>query len=214
MGRNIQVTKDRMLQVGLEMIIEEGYQKVNIKSLAKQLNCSTQPIVWQFGDMETFRKCLTQYAMSYVNGKINSDGVGAIMSFGNVGIVWTETAIEQPNLVKFLFSQMNYQNVEQGDVQCDIRLMMGKETEETLLKAISEQLSCNIQQAQHIMLTLELFTMGLVTMIVFGNVQISKEEARKLLANTCLTQMAGIGVDVKLAESFLYNQKKDGEKHD
>lgn len=212
MGRNVQITKERMLQVGLQMIIDEGYQQVNIKSLAQKLNCSTQPIAWHFGDMENFRKSLAQYAMEYMNDKMKKNSAGAIMSFGNVGIVWLETAINEPNLVRFLFSQMDYRNEANGEVKCDIRSMMGNGSEETLAKAIAEQLSCDIKQSYGIMLTMEMFTMGLVSMIVFGNVKISAEEARKALAETCITQMVGVGVDVKTATEFLHNKQNEGEK--
>lgn len=211
MGRNIQVSRESILQAGLEMIIEEGYQQVTVKTLARKLNCSTQPIVWQFKDMESFRKCLADYAIKYMNEKMSFPDVGAMLSFGSIGIAWVETALEQPNLVKYIFALMDYRdaNKPDGEVKCDLRAMMGAETEETLAKAISAELSCSVEQARHLMLTMELFTMGLVFMIVFGNLKISEEEARAVLGQTCLTQMVGIGVDPKIAEGFLHIRKKE-----
>lgn len=49
MPRSVQITKEKILAAALDILIRDGYYAVNIKSIAKELKCSTQPIAWQYG---------------------------------------------------------------------------------------------------------------------------------------------------------------------
>ena len=51
MPRSVQITKEKILTAALDVLIRDGYLAVNIKSIAKELKCSTQPIAWQFGNI-------------------------------------------------------------------------------------------------------------------------------------------------------------------
>lgn len=39
-----QIPKEMILKTGLDLVIREGYEVINIKRLAKEIGCSTQPI--------------------------------------------------------------------------------------------------------------------------------------------------------------------------
>lgn len=52
--------KDRILKAAMDVLIRDGFSAVNIKSVAKELGCSTQPIAWQFGNMDNMRKALAK----------------------------------------------------------------------------------------------------------------------------------------------------------
>ena len=45
------IPKETILQHALEMLIRDGYSSINIKTLAKKIGCSTQPISWHFGNI-------------------------------------------------------------------------------------------------------------------------------------------------------------------
>lgn len=46
MGSIARIPKDQILDAALKMLIRDGYDSINIKTLAKELGCSTQPISW------------------------------------------------------------------------------------------------------------------------------------------------------------------------
>ena len=46
------IPKETILKAALEMLIEDGYNAITIKTLSNKLGCSTQPISWHFGSME------------------------------------------------------------------------------------------------------------------------------------------------------------------
>ena len=53
MGRKIQITKKIILETALQMLIRDGYTSITVKTLAAEIGCSTQPIVWHFETTHT-----------------------------------------------------------------------------------------------------------------------------------------------------------------
>ena len=49
------IPQEKILKAAFEILNEDGYSNVNIKTIAKKLECSTQPISWHFSNMIEFR---------------------------------------------------------------------------------------------------------------------------------------------------------------
>lgn len=49
-----QVTKEMILGAALRVLMEGGTEAVNVKSLAAELGCSTQPIYLSFDNISSF----------------------------------------------------------------------------------------------------------------------------------------------------------------
>lgn len=97
------VQKEVILKTAFELLLREGYSSINIKTVAKELKCSTQPISRQFGSMEGFRKELLAYCIEQlksffsVKGELVSDIVSGIAK-GYISL-----AFDFPNLYKYLY---------------------------------------------------------------------------------------------------------------
>lgn len=59
-----QVTKEMILGAALRVLMEGGTEAVNVKSLAAELGCSTQPIYLSFDNMDALRKELIPTAVN------------------------------------------------------------------------------------------------------------------------------------------------------
>lgn len=103
MARKVQISKDIILQAALKMLIRDGYSSINIKTLAREIGCSTQPIVWHFDNMEGLRTALAEYAINYAKNKMNSCIENAVEVFEHTGRVYVEMAVKEPNLFRFLY---------------------------------------------------------------------------------------------------------------
>lgn len=57
-----QTTVDQILEKAFEMVRQEGYESLTARKLAKELNCSTQPIYKAFSDMNGLKIELIQKA--------------------------------------------------------------------------------------------------------------------------------------------------------
>lgn len=55
MAPKVKVTKEQILAAALEVVREQGAAALNARSVAKRLNCSTQPIFSNYATMEALR---------------------------------------------------------------------------------------------------------------------------------------------------------------
>ena len=103
MARKVEISKEVILQAALDMLIRDGYSSINIKTLAKEIGCSTQPIVWHFDNMEGLRKALAEYARAYANNQMFPTAQNAVVAFEQTGIGYVKIAAHEPNLFRFLY---------------------------------------------------------------------------------------------------------------
>ena len=103
MARKTQVSKEMILQAALEMLIRDGYSAINIKTLSKEIGCSTQPLVWHFESMAGLRKALAEYALNYANEKMRPCAQNGMDAFAGVGMAYINLAFDEPNLFKYLY---------------------------------------------------------------------------------------------------------------
>lgn len=108
-----QITKDMILNAALKLLKSHGYNAVNIKQLAKELGCSTQPVYLSFSGMDNLRSELLPLAIkefeTYMR-KNQSDGVINLYDLN-----YTRFAKEEPCLFSFLFMRANaYAEIKQA----------------------------------------------------------------------------------------------------
>lgn len=96
-----QVTKEMILGAALRVLMEGGTEAVNVKSLAAELGCSTQPIYLSFDNMDALRKELIPTAVNkFVELMQKECGSTRVHLYG---IEYICLARQQPELFRFLF---------------------------------------------------------------------------------------------------------------
>ncbi|MGM0215115.1 TetR/AcrR family transcriptional regulator [Enterococcus sp. AZ109] len=55
MVRSIRIQREHLIEGSYRLIIEQGFSKFNARNIAKQINCSTQPIYREFENMTNFK---------------------------------------------------------------------------------------------------------------------------------------------------------------
>lgn len=50
------ITREMIIEKALEIAKEKDFSFINARLLAKELNCSTQPIYWSFKNMDDLKK--------------------------------------------------------------------------------------------------------------------------------------------------------------
>ena len=152
------------------MLIEEGYSAINIKTLAKRIGCSTQPISWHFGNMENFRNALTEYALNYANEKMLSASEG-MLAFSNVGIGYIDLAFDEPNLFRYL-----YMSGESGYYAGGFEILTMADTNSAMIEQIANQLGTSADKVSKFFRDTIIYTHGLACFVVSGLIKSTKEE--------------------------------------
>ncbi len=164
------IPKEVILQHALDMLIQEGYSSINIKTLAKKIGCSTQPISWHFGNMENFRNALTEYALNYANNKLLSATEGMV-AFTNVGVGYIDIAFDEPNLFRYL-----YMSGESGYYAGGLDIFTTADTNSAMIGQIANQLNVSEDKVSEFFRNTIIYTHGLACFVVSGLIKATKEE--------------------------------------
>lgn len=81
-------TKEDIIKAAYEIVRKKGIDSLNARALAKELKCSTQPIMYQFSNMEEIKKEVLQKAIetykSYMSKGINEKFVYKSMGYNYI----------------------------------------------------------------------------------------------------------------------------------
>ncbi len=173
MGRKATVTKEQLLQAGLDIIIRRGYSAVTIKSVAEALGCSTQPIVWLFENIEGYRTQLRRYATGYMQSKMAGPSPEQA---AKAGFAYIQMAIDAPNLIRYLRS-------DEQDLRQSGGIAFIFDREQSLLRRQywEKALELPPEDAQAFVDFCILHTEGIVSMLLSGVLPPDAQAACRLL---------------------------------
>lgn len=170
------IPKDMILKKALKILIRDGYEAVNIKALAKEIGCSTQPISWHFGNMEGLRNSLSEYAQEYAVNKLFNMKDNGVESFFNLGLNYLDIAFDEPKLFMFLFM-----NGGSGYTANTLSVFSDLGQNAVITEQLAQQLSISQELAGAYVQDLTVYAHGLASYIATGVLSISKEDAKETL---------------------------------
>ena len=91
-------TRDAMIEGAFQLIKEKGHEFLTARNLAAFLGCSTQPIMYQFPNLDTLRDLAYQRADAFHSEYILAGG-----DLLEIGMRYIRFAEEEPHLFRFLF---------------------------------------------------------------------------------------------------------------
>lgn len=202
LARKVQISKEMILQAALEMLIRKGYSAINIKTLSKEIGCSTQPLVWHFENMEGLRKALAEYALNYANEKMRSCMQNGMEAFVDFGIAYINLAFDEPNLFKYL-----YMSGESGFQAGGFAVLVNADENAVIAGKIAGYVKISKEDASHFLQNIMIYTHGLASFIASGIITSSKEEVKTMVkqtANAFLSQ-----ANVKMTKGEIYANKSN-----
>lgn len=176
MARKTQISKELILRNALEMLIRDGYSSINVKTLSKEIGCSTQPLVWHFGNMEGLRTALAEYALIYANSKIAPAAEDAADAFSQVITAYIQLALREPNLFKFL-----YMNSDSSASLNENDALKSDNSFGELVKRLSDSYQVSGEKIARYLQHTIIYLHGIATLTVAGIVKASEEEVMQMI---------------------------------
>ena len=96
-------TKEAIIEGAFQMIREKGHAFLTARNLAAFLGCSTQPIMYQFPNLDTLRELAYQKADAFHSEYILAGG-----DLLGMGLRYIRFAEEEPQLFRFLFQSGHF----------------------------------------------------------------------------------------------------------
>lgn len=194
MPRSVQITKEKILTAALDILIRDGYSTVNIKSIAKELKCSTQPIAWQFGNMDNMREALTQEAVIYANQKMMPTSTDCIEAFWQIGYAYINLAFDIPNLFRFV-----YMGESKNYCRGGFNSILTDRGNAILIDKLYQYLNISREQAGMLFQRMIVYTHGIVSLVVAGVLNCTKEQVCSMVKEfgSDLLSLTGVNLDLQ-----------------
>ena len=194
MARKATISREVILEAALKMLIRDGYASVNVKTIAAEIGCSTQPIVWHFENMEGLRLALSEYAMEYAAKKAASNYENKLESFEFLGRSYVKMALKEPNLFKFLY-------LGESPMGKPYNLKeVGRAKNKAMITMIAEQTGLNEEQVIRFVRNTIIYSHGIATMIATGVLKGTEKEMMEMINNAADAFILSEGIDPKELE--------------
>lgn len=104
-------TKDAMIEGAFRLIREKGHESLTARNLASFLGCSTQPIMYQFPNLDTLRDLTYKKADAF-----HTEYILAAGDLLEIGLRYVQFAKEEPMLFKLLFQSGRFTGLSLEDL--------------------------------------------------------------------------------------------------
>ena len=157
------VSKQLMIETAFKMLCQEGYGAINIKTLAQEIGCSTQPISRQFGGMEGLRKELLDYCIGFLESFFQTEGDTAFDTIMGVSMGYINLAFEYPNLYKYF-----YMSETEGERMSAIVQNLRVANLAKLLERLEEEYGVNKEAANRFVNNVTFYVHGIASYAAVG----------------------------------------------
>jgi len=165
------ITREMILERSFEMFCREGMEVVNARSVAKALNCSTQPIFSYFSGMEDLKTALEQKAKELFESALKVDMMPGDPLI-NIGCAYARFAAEQPCLFTHLFM------LNKDD---PLYPFISEENRTDLVRREAEYTGLTIKAAWHLYVHLSVYIHGLAAVRAAKKCDFSPEQMSEMI---------------------------------
>ncbi len=166
------IQREAILKTSLEIVRENGIEKLNARTLAKRLNCSTQPIFYQFKNMEELKSAVFESALEIFRTymlEIPKDSY----RYKEMGKNYIKFAKNEPQLFQLIF--MHNTNLSPEEFMCNEKSYMDIATE------IAKQTNLSQDQIKKFHLKMWIFTNGIACLVANHTCHFTDDQIDHLL---------------------------------
>lgn len=177
MPPKVRITKEEIVQAGLQIIRREGEDGLNARNLAAALGCSTQPIFSNYATMEELRRAVMAAAAEiYTQYIVREVASGTCPEYKASGIAYIRFAKEEKNLFRLLYMR------DRGNQEEAFETRLFAEME------IFVRDYTGLEQDRARLFHLEMWTFvhGLATMMATGYLQLDMELVSVMMTDAYL----------------------------
>lgn len=151
------VTREMIVNAAAELARENGAEAINARTVAQKLNCSTQPVMYQFATIEALKRAAyAQVDQRHTDYLLRSPGRNNPLL--EIGLNYIRFAIEEPHWFRFLF-QSGYAR------QTNLPEMIDSEELRPVLSAMQQGTGLDAKKTRDVFLTVALFAHGYASML-------------------------------------------------
>ena len=157
MPPKMRITREMVVDAAVEITRQSGYESINARTVAGQLHCSTQPVMYHFATIESLKKAAYAKADQLHSEYLMDIAPDRVPVLG-IGLNYIRYAVAEPQLFRFLF-QSGYAE------ESNLLDMIDSEELEPVLAAMQEGTGLDRKKTREVFLTVALFAHGYASII-------------------------------------------------
>lgn len=168
------IQKEDIINVALDIVREDGIENIQARAIAKKLNCSTQPIFYQFSNMEELRKEVIKKIVEIYRKYMLVDAQKE-HQYKEMGKGYIRFAKEEPKLFQTIFMSENNLTTKNF-------ITHDKEVYKSIIKYVKNVTGISSEKRiSEFHLKMWTYTHGIATMIATKTCEISDEQINEML---------------------------------
>lgn len=168
------ITKDMIMDSSLEIIKKEGIENLNVRNIATKLNCSTQPIMYHYKNMDILKdelyKKVDKYHSEYLMKNSNDNPLLSI------GLQYIKFAKEEKNFFKFLFQSGKFSDFNLEDL-----INNNENGLQDIFDIIKKETNLNIEEIKEMFTILFITAHGIASLLANNGVSYDENHFKKIL---------------------------------
>ena len=174
MPPKIKVTKENIISTAIELVRERGDDALNARTIASALNISTQPVFYNFKNMDELREAVLESAHKRYLGFLEAEVErGKYPPYKSFGMAYINFAKEERELFKLLFM------CDRGDEA----LYAGAGLDGEMEALVQNQTGLDEQEARLFHLEAWAYVHGIATMFATGFLNLEWELVSRMLTD-------------------------------
>lgn len=182
MPPKVKITKKMILDASFEVIRTSGHENLNARTIAEYLQCSTQPVLYNFKTVDEIREAVYQitdeYHTTYIMPKEGDENPMLAL-----GLNYVRFGHEEKNLFRFLFQTNQFGGM-------DMATLMDNPALSDILQVMAKGLDCDVEEAREMFLTFFVIAHGLASLLANNAMEYDEEQSAKMLQNVFFGMLA------------------------
>lgn len=201
MSRPATTTREAIIDAGVELVRELGHEQLNARALAKRLGCSTQPVLYQFANMDELRHAVYDAADARHSAFLASGMADAPDPLLQMGLNYVRFASQEPELFRFLFQT-------DGLGQRDVAALVASPDASPIVQQVASESGLGRDEALQVFLAIFVCAHGFASLL--ANNALSYDEQR--VADVLTSAFAGAVANA--APASLSARSPEGAPHE
>ena len=171
------ITKEMVIKAGFDIVRKEGQENLNVRRIAAELDCSTQPIMYHYKTVEELKADIYATADSFHTEYIMAPDEKADNPMLSIGLNYIRFGHDEKFLFRFLFQSDKLQNMS-------FRELLEGDEKDFLIRPLMQQTGLDPGQAREAFETLFICAHGLASLLANNSMEYDEEHSARMLTNT------------------------------
>lgn len=180
-------TKKQIVDAALQILREDGIEKLTARNLGKKLGSSACPIFTVFDSMEDVERAVVESAKAIYRGYVE-EGLREKLPFRGVGGMYIRFASNEPKLFQLLFMSETMK-----DTPLDSILPLLDESYDIILRSLMTSSSIDQETAEKLYRHLWVYTHGIACLSAMKTCRFSQQETQHMMTQVFQSLVKNMG---------------------